>query len=146
MISNRLLRLFTTNSTSEISLANPYESAVSPDNLLAYRPNFKDRHNSGLAGIFINIEGVFPCTIGLDDSHTLTGPSCKLFTNEEDGFNDGRAIIELGDAGNGEVEIFGSNVGIYGLAFSGCQVLTEKCLPLYFQSEIVCMLPSSICP
>ena len=146
MEQNRVLRLYTTNTTSQISLINPYQSTTSADNLLAYRPNFKDRHNSGLAGIFINIEGVFPCTSGLDDQRILKGPSCKLFTNEEDGFNDGRTIIELGDAGNVELAVFGSNVGLYGLAFSGCQVLTGKCLPLYFQSEIVCMLPRSICP
>ena len=142
MEQNGLLRLYTSNSTSQISLTNPHQSHTSADNLLVYRPNFKECHISGLVGIFINIEGVFPYTTDLDDQRILKGPSCKLFTNEEDGFNDGRAIIELGDDENPEL---GSNVGLYGLAFSGCQILTEKRLPLYFQSEIVCMLPRSIC-
>ena len=146
MERDRILRLYTTNSTSQVSLVDPSQNQTSADNLLAYRPNFKDRHNSGLAGIFINIEGVFPCTVGLHKSSVLRGPVCKLFTSEEDGFNDGRAIVELGDAGNVELTVFGSNVRLYGLAFSGCQMLTEKCLPLWFQSEIVCMLPRSICP
>ena len=76
----------------------------------------------------------------------LKGPSCKLFTSEEDGFNGGRAIIELGDVGNIELEkVFGSRVGLYGLAISGCPTLTPECLPLWYQNEIVCLLPRSMC-
>ena len=147
MGTDRRLRLHSTNTTSEVTLTDPTQSAVSSDNLLAYYPNFKDRHNSGLAGIFINIKGIFPCTARLSASGILKGPSCKLFTNEEDGFNGGRAIIELGDSGNIELaKVFGSKVALYGLAFSGCPTLTPECLPRWFQNEIVCMLPRSICP
>ena len=110
-------------------------------------PEFKDRHDSGLAGIFINIEGIFPCTADLSKGKILKGPSCKLFTSEEDGFNGGRAIIELGDVGNIELEkVFGSKVAMYGLAFSGCPTITSECFPRWFQSEILCALPRSICP
>ena len=147
MITKRRLRLFSTNSTSEISIQDPAKSAISSDNLLAYYPEFADRHNSGLAGIFVNVEGIFPCMAKLHEDKTLRGPSCKLFTSEEDGFNDGKAIIELGDVGNGELqEVFGSEVILYGLAISGCPTLTPECLPEYYQNEIMCMLPRSICP
>ena len=143
---DRRLRLHSTNSTSEISLKDPTQSAVSDDNLLAYYPNFKDRHDSGLAGIFINVEGIFPCIADLHKEKILKGPSCKLFTSEEDGFNGGRAIIELGDVGNIELEkVFGSRVGLYGLAISGCPTLTPECLPRWYQNEIVCLLPRSMC-
>ena len=138
---NRHLCLHSTNTTSEIFLRDPTQNATSADNLLAYYPEFKDRHNSSLAGIFVNIEGIFPCTADLDH---LRGPSCKLlnFTNEEDGFNGGKAIIGLGDIGNLELAVvFDSNVALYGLAISGCPTLTPECLPYWFQSEIVCMLP-----
>ena len=147
MENNRRLRLYSTNSTSEISLKDPSKSVISKDNLLAYYPEFKDRHDSGLAGIFINIEGIFPCIARLHQQKGLTGPTCKLFTNEEDGFNGGRAIIELGDAGNSELEeVFGSEVILYGLAFSGCPTITMECFPLWYQSAILCALPRSICP
>ena len=147
MISNRLLRLDSANTSSEISLKDPAKSAVSSDNLLAYYPKFADRHHSGLAGIFINVEGIFPCIAKLHEETLLKGPSCKLFTSEEDGFRDGKAVIELGDAGNGELkEVFGSEVILYGLAISGCPTLTAECLPQYYQNEIMCMFPRSICP
>ena len=147
MEKSQQLRLHTTNSSSVIFIKDPTQNVTSTDNVLAYYPNFKDRHNSGLAGIFINIEKIFPCTVHLKDKKTLIGPSCKLFTSEEDGFNGGRAIIELGDIGNAELAVvFGPSVGLYGLAISGCPTITPECFPLWFQSEIVCMLPRSICP
>ena len=147
MITKRRLRLFSANSTSEISIQDPAQSAISSDNLLAYYPIFADRHNSSLAGIFINLEGIFPCIAKLREETKLRGPSCKLFTSEEDGFNGGKAIIELGDVGNLELKkVFGSKVLLYGLAISGCPTLTPECLPEYYQNEIMCMLPRSICP
>lgn len=51
-------------------------------NLLAYCPNYTDVHMSGLAGMFVNIEGLFPCVTGLPEYQ----PICKLFTFEGDGF------------------------------------------------------------
>ena len=147
MITKRRLRLFSANSTSEISIQDPAESAISSDNLLAYYPKFADRHNSDLAGIFVNVEGIFPCMAKLREETSLRGPPCKLFTSEEDGFNGGKAIIELGDVGNLELKkVFGSKVMLYGLAISGCPTLTPECLPEYYQNEIMCMLPRSICP
>ena len=146
MEPNRLLRLYSTNTTSEIVLTDPTQSIISSDNLLAYYPEFMDRSNSGLAGIFINIEGIFPCATDLSVPGILKGPSCKLFTSEEDGFNLGKPIIELGDAGNIELaSVFGPDIALYGLAISGCPTITKECLPTWFQSEIVCMLPRSKC-
>ena len=79
---------------TEISIANPAQPSTSLDNILAYRPNFADFHQSGLAGVFLNLERIFPC---ISDDEC---PICRTFTYEEDGFNSGRAIIEAADIGN----------------------------------------------
>ena len=71
MGSSRLLTLFRANHATlqtddstelaSVSLTDPSQAVTSPNNLLSYRPRFADRQNSGLAGVFINMEGVFPC-------------------------------------------------------------------------------------
>ena len=83
-----------------------------PNNLLAYRPRIDDHHDSNLAGIFINLEGVFPCLESLSNYY----PICRVFTEEEDGFRNGRALIDAGDIGN-NFHIFSSNSNIltYGI-------------------------------
>ena len=73
MGAGRTLSLFTSNSTSQVSLADPSQSDISDDNLLAYIPRFQDDHNSELAGIFVNIEGVFPCAAALVDLDISSG-------------------------------------------------------------------------
>jgi len=75
---------------TEISIANPSQPSTSMDNTLAYRPNFADYHQSGLAGVFLNLERIFPC---ISDKY----PICRMFTYEKDGFNSGKAIIEAAD-------------------------------------------------
>ena len=70
MDSSQRLTLLVKNHTTltdftplaNISVSNPPEAVTSSNNLLAYRLRFRDIHNSNLAAVFINIEGVFPCT------------------------------------------------------------------------------------
>ena len=119
---------------------NPSNSAT-VGNLLAYRPNFRDLHTSGLAGLFVNLEGVFPCIVGTPEYH----PVCKLFTYEEDGFRNGRAVIDAADIGNNFNVFTGTNRATFGFAFSGCPTFTNDCLPNFTQYRIVCLLPRDRC-
>ena len=63
---------------ANVSISNPSEALTSSNNLLAYRPRFSDIHNSNLATIFINLEGVLPCI------QSLSGylPICSTYTEE----------------------------------------------------------------
>ena len=127
---------------TEISITNPAQPSISSDNTLAYRPNFADFHQSGLAGVFLNLENIFPC---ISDDKC---PICHIFTYEEDGFNSGRAIIEAGDIGN-NFRVFSStqNIKTYGFAFQGCVQLNglHGCMPRFFQTAITCQLPRESC-
>ena len=127
--------------TAIIPLKSGYRSLTSSNNILAYRPNYSDYHGSGLAGIFVNIEKIFPCI-----ANTNYVPICSIFTSEEDGFRKGKQYIELGDLGN-NVKVFGKNIATYGLAISGCRKLcgTEGCFPRGATSTVVCLLPQSSC-
>ena len=126
-----------------ISLRNPSRGATSSNKILAYRPKYKDYHNSRLAGIFVNIKKVFPCLNKIKGSYP---PSCTTVTDEEDGFNKGKAIIELGDIGN-NVKVFSTkSIPTYALAVQGCPKLTTRCLPLYFEIKVMCFLPRTVCP
>ena len=126
---------------TEISIANPSQPSTSMDNTLAYRPNFADYHQSGLAGVFLNLERIFPC---ISDEY----PTCRMFTYEEDGFNSGKAIIEAADIGN-NFRVFSSteNILTYGFAFQGCVQLNglDGCMRNYFQRAITCQLPRESC-
>ena len=51
---------------------------------------------SGLAGMFVNIEGLFPCIAGPPEYQ----PVCKLFMFEGDGFRNGHAVIDAANRGN----------------------------------------------
>ena len=128
---------------TEISIANPSQPSTSADNTLAYRPNFADLHQSGLAGVFLNLEKLFPCA-SMDDKY----PLCSTFTFEEDGFRDGKAIIETEDIGN-NLRVFSSteNINTYGFAFQGCGELNGRngCMPKYFQISITCQLSRKAC-
>ena len=116
-------------------------SSSTVGNLIAYRPNFNDFHTSGLAALFVNIEGVFPCVAGSPQYH----PVCKLFTYEEDGFRNGHAVIDAADIGN-HFRIFNaSNLATYGFAFNGCATFTTDCFPVFSQYSIVCLLPRDRC-
>ena len=126
-----------------ISLLNSSQGATSPNNLLAYRPRFNDLHGSGLAAIFINLEGVFPCLEPLHDYY----PICHVFTDEEDGFRDGRAVIDSGDDGR-NFRIFNSsaaNILTYGIAIHDCPEFNTTCFPTYHSFSVACYLPRAAC-
>ena len=112
------------------------------NNLLGYRPRFSDYHSSGLGAIFINIEGVFPCVAPLTTYH----PICSTFTEEEDGFRNGKAIIDSADLGN-DIRIFSTSADIatYGIAFQQCPELNTTCFPTYHSFIITCYLPRAAC-
>lgn len=128
------------NIIATINSFNPSSSSTA-SNLLAYRPNFVDLHTSGLAAVFVNIEGVFPCVVGSPEYH----PVCKLFTYEEDGFRNGHAVIDAADIGNNFNIFSGSNRATFGFAFTGCATLTTDCFPVFSQYSIVCLLPRDRC-
>ena len=126
---------------TDISIANPSQPSTSADNTLAYRPNFADLHQSGLAAVFLNLEKLFPCA-------SMETPICSMFTLEEDGFRNGKAIIETEDIGN-NLRVFSSteNINTYGFAFQGCGELNGRngCMPKYFQISITCQLSRKAC-
>jgi hypothetical protein len=72
--------MITLTPLANISLSNPSNSVTSSNNLLAYRPRFSDVHNSNLAAVFINMEGVFPCTQSLSNYY----PVCSTYSEEMD--------------------------------------------------------------
>lgn len=153
MTTTRQLRLFRTNLTTllpinatelaTITISNGLQASTSSNNLLAYRPRFNDHHNSNLAGIFINLEGVFPCLQPLGDSYY---PICDVSSEEEDGFRNGRALIDAGDIGN-NFRVFSSseNITTYGTAIQECPQLTTSCFPVYYSLSVACYLPRGVC-
>ena len=120
-----------------ISLSDPAINVSST--YLAYRPNYNDVHGSGLAGMFINMAGIFPCIA--NDS-----PVCRIFTFDEDGFNEGRAFIESGDNG-GHFQMFSTSpyTATYGFAIQDCTQMDPSCLRNYLQLVITCLLPREQC-
>ena len=120
-----------------ISLSNPAIDVSST--YLAYRPNYYDKHSSGLAGMFINMGDIFPCTANVS-------PVCRIFTQEEDGFNKGHVFIESGDSGN-HFRIFSTSTETptYGFAIKDCTQMDSTCLPSYFNHVITCLLPRAQC-
>ena len=153
MSDTRQLRLYslnhsTTNYFSEtllatVSVTNVSQAATSSNNLLAYRPNYNDHHNSNLAGIFINLEGVFPCIVPLTNEFPII---CHLSSAEEDGFRGGKALIGSGDIGN-HFQIFSStpDTFTYGIAVQDCPLLNAACFPTYQEISVVCYLPRAAC-
>ena len=153
MDNNRQLKLFMSNHTTlleidstqlaAISLTDPSQAVTSLNNLLAYRPRFADGHNSNLAGVFINMEGVFPCL------QPLSGyfPVCQAFSEEDDGFRNGKALIGAGDIGNG-LRVFNpssSNILTYGIAIQNCPEFTTECFPTSNSFSVACYLPRAAC-
>lgn len=151
MNTNRRLQLYTTNHTTlltsdsvqlaEVTISDSSQASTSSNNLLAYRPRFGDLHGSGLGAIFINLEAVYPCLAQLSGYR----PLCSTLTEEEDGFRDGRALIDAGDIGN-NIQVFtGSNQLTYGIAIQQCPELNTTCLPVYHSFSVVCYLPRGPC-
>ena len=148
MNENRQLKLHAKNHTTlqnseatelaTISLSNPSQAVTSSNNLLAYRPQFADAHNSSLAGVFINLESVFPCLQSLSSYN----PICQVFSHEEDGFRGGKALISAGDGGN-HFRVFSatSNILTYAVAIQECPEFTTTCFPTYQSFVVACYLP-----
>ena len=123
---------------AQLSLSNPnIPITVNP---LAYRPSFSGNHNSRLGTLFVNIESVFPCVANIDYNAI-----CRVYTEEDDGFRGGRAVLDSGDDGN-TFRIFGTNIETYGFAFQNCQTLNTTCFPSYHSFTIVCHLPANCDP
>lgn len=127
---------------AEIPMLNSSVSAAS-NNLLAYYPNFRDAHRSGMAAILINMVEAFPCIDTLPRSSYL--PVCKVFTYEDDGFRGGRAIIEASDSGNGFNVFNGTIKGVFAFGIADCPELNLDCFPRYVEYVVSCYLPRSNC-
>lgn len=152
MGSGRQLTLYTTNHSTlltsdasllaEVTISNTSQAETSTNNLLAYRPSYNDYHSTNLAGAFINLEGVFPCLASLTNYY----PICRVFTDEEDGFRNGKALIDTADIGN-NIRVFSTTTNIltYGLAIQGCSEFNSTCFPIYHSFTIVCYLPRAYC-
>ena len=123
-----------------LSLRDPTIPVDSPTNLFSYRPMFSANHRSQLAALFINIEGIFPCIANTDYNAI-----CRTFTDEDDGFRGGRAIIDSGDDGN-SFRVFSPTTEQYAFAFQNCQYFNTTCFPSYHSFNIVCHLPASCDP
>ena len=136
------MRLSRDRFVASFNLGDGSAARTSGNNLFAYRPRFQDRQNSGLAGIFINLEGVFPCLAPLTDYY----PICRVYTDEDDGFRGGRDLIDLGDIGN-DVRVFSQTQDIltYGVAIQNCPTLSTACWTNYVSLSVSCLLPRGAC-
>ena len=120
-----------------ISISSNIHTNISSENILAYRPNYRDEFESNLGTVFVHVEAVYPCAT---NSRRI---SCKLFPNEDDGFRGGRAIFEAMDDTN-----FGVfNETTYAFAIEGCSQINYSCYSSDFTLEyfLVCLVPSSVC-
>ena len=111
---------------------------MTSQNILTYRPNYRDAFQSNLGTIFIHVEAVYPCAT---DHHQI---SCKLFPNEDDGFRGGRAIFEAMDNG-GNFGVFSGNT--YAFAIEGCSQIDYSCYSssVLLEFTLVCLVPSRAC-
>ena len=116
-----------------ISINDP--SAPQTSKLLAYRPQYDDFHKSGLAGLFVKIQGLYPCTQSIPNYE----PVCTTFTRDEDGFRNAKRFIQAADTG-GNINVFGGD-SVFALAVEGCPEMNEDCLHSWAQFDVVCMLP-----
>ena len=120
-----------TTKIAEVSIANPSSSTTSSNKLLAYRPWFKELHNSNLAAILLNAKEL-----------TCGSTLCMIVGADEDGFNNGQVLIGAGDGGN-NFQVFNSTKDIptYGVAIKGCSEINQSCLPNSFEITIACYVP-----
>ena len=136
------LRLGQDRALATINLGTGANSVTSGNGLLAYRPQYQDRQNSGLAAFFINLEGAIPCLASLSNYY----PICRIYTDEDDGFRGGNAIIDAGDDGN-DIRVFSTTESIktYGFAIQNCPTLTAACWAHYTSVSVVCLVPRGPC-
>ena len=127
---------------SSVSISNPASASTSSNNLLAYRPSYDDFHagNSNLGVVFLNLNGIFPCV------PSETRIPCGVISLEEDGFSNGRVLLQAIDRGNA-FRIFSStrNLYTYGMAVQGCPQLTTSCWPTFVERAVTCQLPRKFC-
>ena len=123
-----------------LTIANPGTSNISLNGMMYYSPRYPDYHRSNLGIFAFNLEKIFPCIAGKNIDFNLR---CRRFTLEEDGFNKGRAILEIGDGGN-HLGMFGRKP-VYAFAVQDCSQLTRACLPYWWQTSITCLLPRKFC-
>lgn len=128
------------NPRTDLSIPNTANSYTSSNNMVAYRPNYRDAHSSNLAALFVNLQSLFPCLSGANFH-----PTCSLFTSESDGFRDGKAIIQAADIGN-NFRIFSSrtNFETFGFAVEGCSTFSRDCID-NLELDLVCLLPRNRC-
>ena len=147
MDTNRQLQLYAINHSTlhystqlaQVTISDTSQPQTSSNNLLAYRPRYD---GTNLTTVFINMEGVFPCLAPL----TNYTPICHVFTEDEDSFRDGRALIDAGDVGD-DFRVFNSssNILTYGIAIQECAEFNTVCFPQYHSFTVVCYLPRSAC-
>ena len=137
------MRDFTTwallNPRTDLTIANTNNAYTSSNNIIAYRPNYRDAHNSNLGALFVNLQTLFPCLT------SNVHPACSIFTSEEDGFRGGKPIIQAADIGN-NFRIFStsSNFETFGFAVSGCSTFASSCVST-LEVELVCLFPRGRC-
>ena len=124
---------------ASISLSDPSVDVTSSNNLLAYRPSFADTHGSNLGAIFLNLLSIFPCTNAVTSNPMI----CSLATREEDGFNQGRALLAAQDH---HFDVFGTSVLSLGIAVQECPQLDASCLPDSYTFAVTCQMPRSCVP
>jgi hypothetical protein len=114
-------------------------SSTSSDNLIAYRPNYRDRDGSNLATVFVNLEALYPCIGSLANSIV-----CQAFTN---GLTGGRSLIQGGEIGN-HFRIFSSSsnlpVATWAFGLSECTRFNTNCVS-DLELTLVCLLPRGLC-
>ena len=123
---------------------SPNVGNTSQDNILAYRPNFSDGHQSYLATFFVNLDSLFLCI----RNYTSVLASCKLYPNEDDGFRGGRPFVETSDDGTGKFKsIFGKGTHVYAFALAGCSQFNLSCTNIHLTMDLrlVCILPGALC-
>ena len=125
----------------QLSLSDSSLSVTSSNNLVAYRPRYRDFHNSNLGALFFNIDGIFPCIASV-----TYFPTCGILTLEEDGFFQGRSFLQAGDGGN-SFRIFHTTEYIKTFAFAveGCAELNNDCFRIHAAVSIFCLLPRQHC-
>ena len=128
------------NPRTDLSILNTNNAYTSSNNLVAYRPNYRDTHSSNLAVLFVNLQALFPCLSGANFH-----PACSIFTSEEDGFRGGKPIIQAADIGN-HFRIFSSstNFETFGFGVAGCSTFVSSCVST-MEVELVCLLPRNRC-
>ena len=121
--------------TATISLNSATKTTA--NSLLAYRPDY-----SLGAGIFVNIEQIFPCVANMDYV-----PTCSIFTGEEGELRKGKQFIELGGRGKDVNYVFDKDSATYGLVVTDCACpnFPQDCFPPRITSRVVCLLPRSSC-